>query len=273
MGQHSLACTDSSIPDADAPADGAGSYERPAYFEIANLEILRIVERLPRNLRVLDVGCGSGVHGAELKRKYQHSVTGVDLSKASIEKARARIDVACVSDVEQPWAYPFAASTKFDVIVFSDILEHLYDPAQVLRAHLALLKPGGCVVISIPNVAIWNVRLELLFGRFRYQQTGTLDRTHIRFFDRRSYRELISGVGLHVERFRVTPGLLRPFVPLIKRFYGRNSQGSQDANSSCIMDSKAYRLYCQFAYPAERLLCSIWPGLCSFQFVSLCRRN
>lgn len=269
---HSLGYTDSSIPHADAPAgDIASSQERPPYFEIANLEILRIVDQLPTQLRVLDVGCGSGVHGAELQRRYQHSITGVDISKASIEKARSRIDAAYVADVKQPCAYPFTTSPKFDLIIFSDILEHLYDPAQVLRAHLSLLKPEGHVVISIPNVAIWNVRLELLFGRFRYQATGTLDRTHIRFFDRRSYRELISGVGLHAERTRITPGLLRPFVPVIKRLYGRSSHASEHANSPCIMDSKPYRLYCQFVYPAERLLCSTWPALCCFQFVSLCR--
>ena len=166
---------------------------RPAYFEIANLEIPRILDGLPRGLRVLDVGCGSGVHGAELRRILGHSVTGVDLSAESVAKARTRLAAAYVGDVTRPDAYAFAAG--FDVLLFSDILEHLYDPVAVLREHLKLLKPGGHVVISLPNIAIWNVRLELLCGRFRYQDTGTLDRTHIRFFDRRAFSTFLKAAA------------------------------------------------------------------------------
>jgi len=157
--------------------------QRP-YFEIANLEIPAILQGLPQGLDVLDVGCGSGVHGAELKRIHQHSVTGVDLSEESIRKASSRLAAAHVADITRPQDYPFAAGAGFDVILFSDILEHIYDPVEVLSSHLKLLKPGGHVLISLPNIAIWNVRLELLFGRFRYQDTGTLDRTHIAFSTR-----------------------------------------------------------------------------------------
>ena len=240
---------------------------RPLYFEISNLELPVILDGLPRELRVLDVGCGSGVHGADLHRLLGHRVTGVDLSEESIAKARSRLVAAHVADVTKPEEYPFAAD--FDVLVFSDILEHLYDPVAVLRDHLKLLKPGGYAVISLPNVAIWNVRLELLFGRFRYQDTGTLDRTHIRFFNQRSFLELLGACGLKVERRRITPGLLRPFVPWIKRIYG--SQNS--ANSASIMDSGPYRLYCQVCYPVERALCWLRPNLLAFQFVALCRKK
>jgi len=96
------------------------------------------------------------------------------------------------------------------------------------------------VLISLPNVAIWNVRLELLFGRFRYQDTGTLDRTHIRFFTRRSFRELLASCGLEVARSRITPGILRPFVPLIKLLFSRFTAPTPEANSSSIMDSRPY---------------------------------
>jgi len=244
--------------------------QRP-YFEIANLEIPVILEALPKGLDVLDVGCGSGVHGAELKRIHEHRVTGVDISEESIRKASSRLAAAHVADITRPEDYPFASGPGFDVILFSDILEHIYDPAAVLRSHLKLLKPGGQVVVSLPNVAIWNVRLELLFGRFRYQDTGTLDRTHIRFFNRRSFRELLASCGLDVERTRITPGILRPFVPLIKRVYGRCSAPGPQANSSSIMESRPYQLYCSLFYPLERLFCQLFPGLLAFQFVALCR--
>ena len=244
--------------------------QRP-YFEIANIEIPAILEDLPQGLDVLDVGCGSGVHGAELKRIHQHRVTGVDLSEESIRKASSRLAAALVADITRPQDYPFASGPGFDIILFSDILEHIYDPVAVLSSHLKLLKPGGYVLISLPNVAIWNVRLELLFGRFRYQDTGTLDRTHIRFFNQRSFRELLANCGLKVERSRITPGILRPFVPLIKRVYGSSSGPGPRANSSSIMDSRPYQLYCRRFYPLERLVCQLRPNLLAFQFVALCR--
>jgi 2-polyprenyl-3-methyl-5-hydroxy-6-metoxy-1,4-benzoquinol methylase len=164
-------------PVASVPVDGAeksaAPEEKRPYFEIANLELPVILDGLPRGLRVLDVGCGSGVHGAELKRILGHRVTGVDISDESIQKAQTRIEAAYVADVTKPDAYPFERG--FDVIVFSDILEHLYDPLGVLSEHVKLLNPGGRILVSLPNIAIWNVRFALLFGRFRYQETGTLD--------------------------------------------------------------------------------------------------
>ena len=239
------------------------------YFEIANPEIPNILDGLPRGLSVLDVGCGSGVHGAELKRIHGHRVFGVDLSEQSIEKAKSRLEDAWVADVTRPERYPFYGRRFFDVIVFSDILEHLYDPADVLERHIRLLAPGGRILISLPNVAIWNVRLELLVGRFEYQDTGTLDRTHIRFFTRRTFRRFLDEAGLQVRRCRISPGILRPFVPLIKKVYGKTGASDGQADSSSIMDSGPYRFYLKWFYPIERALCSLWPGLLAFQFVIL----
>ena len=244
--------------------------DRP-YFEIANLEIPRILDALPQGLRTLDVGCGSGVHGAELKRIHGHSVVGVDLSAQSIEKARARLDGAYVGDVTKPEDYPFARKERFDLILFSDILEHLMDPAGVLAGHLFLLKPGGHVIVSLPNIAIWNVRLGLLIGNFRYHETGTLDKTHLRFFTWKTTREMLEGAGLTLKKRRTTPGLLRPFVPVVKRLYSNAGAVRIETDSSSIMDSAAYRFYCRFFYPLESVLCRLWPGLLAFQYVSLCQ--
>jgi|SRR5579884_152974 len=245
-------------------------YARP-YFEIANPEIPRIIEHLPKSLSVLDVGCGSGVHGAELKRIHNHCVTGVDLSAVSIAKAATRIDHAYVADVTRPREYPFAERDRFDLLVFSDILEHLPNPTEVLAGHLFLLKPGGRVIVSLPNVAIWNVRLGLLLGRFDYSETGTMDRTHLRFFTWRSTRAMFESAGLNVERRRITPGIARPFVPLVKKIYSRSGAAGAEPDSSSIMDSRPYKTYTKFAYPLESLVCRCWPGFFAFQYVSLCK--
>jgi SAM-dependent methyltransferase len=174
-----------------------------------------------------------------------------------------------VADVTRPELYPFSGIRKFDVIVFSDILEHLYDPASVLTRHYRLLAPGGRVLISLPNIAIWNVRLSLFAGRFEYQETGTLDRTHIRFFTRRTFREFTRAAGLHVSKRRITPGVLRPFVPFIKKVYSRTGLADGRADSSSIMESGPYQFYLKWFYPIERAICGLWPGLLAFQFVVL----
>ena len=132
-----------------------------------------------------------------------------------------RLSEAYVADVTKPELYPFPSSRRFDLILLSDILEHLYDPEEVLRRHLSWVAPGGCVLISVPNIAIWNMRLALLVGRFEYQDTGTLDRTHIRYFTTQLFHAVRPKAGLEIRRSRITPGILRPFVPWIKKIYER----------------------------------------------------
>lgn len=216
-------------------------------FEIANPELLRLLKDLPRELNVLDVACGSGVHGAELKRLYGHRVAGVDLSAASIEKAKTNLAEAHVADITRPERYPKFARPKFDIIVFSDILEHVANPMDVLHRHLPLLAPGGHLLISLPNIAIWNVRLAMLFGRFHC--------THMRFFTRSSARQFFADAGLAVRGSCNTPGILWPFV------------------SSSSMDSAPDRFYMRWLYPVELALSRLWPGMFAFQFVTLVQPN
>jgi SAM-dependent methyltransferase len=240
------------------------------YFEVANPELPRLLKGLPRGLDVLDVACGSGVHGAELKRLYDHRVVGVDLSAASVEKARTRLAEAYVADITHPELYPKFSRSKFDIIVLSDILEHVMDPLDVVARHLPFLAPGGYLLISLPNVAIWNVRFELLLGRFEYQDTGTLDRTHMRFFTRRSVRRFFAEAGLDVRGSRITPGITRPFVPLIKHVYAHRTPNTKaSGDSSSIMESAPYRFYMRWLYPIEHAICRLWPGMFAFQLVTL----
>ena len=231
---------------------GTEAGSRP-YFEIVNPELVNILRSFPRGLKVLDVGCGSGLHGDVLKQELGHIVTGVDNSAVSIEKAKTRLAWAFVGDVTKSGEYNLATKNeKFDIILFSDILEHLYDPKQVLMDHIKLLKPGGHVLASIPNIAIWQSRLTILLGRFTYHDTGTFDRTHIRFFTKRTIWELLTGVGLEPIRSRISPGISRPMVPLVKKLYAKAGAIDQQPDSPSIMNSKPYRQYMRWMYPAER---------------------
>jgi len=93
----------------------------------------------------------------------------------------------------------------------------------------------------------------------------------MRFFTGRSFRRFLAEAGLEVRGSRVTPGIARPFVPLIKRVYGQGSETLRQSDSSSIMDSASYRSYMRWLYPLERAICGVWPGLLAFQFVVLAR--
>jgi SAM-dependent methyltransferase len=92
----------------------------------------------------------------------------------------------------------------FDSVLLMDVLEHLPDPAPVLAEARRLLRPGGRLFVSVPNVANLTVRLALLFGRFEYGDRGIMDRTHLRFFTRKSALRMLRNAGFEVVRHEMT---------------------------------------------------------------------
>ncbi len=148
----------------------------------------------PSARRVLDVGCGTGAFGAELKRRGAE-VVGITYSEAEADLARPGLDRVMVADLN---AFDFAGLGPFDCAVCSHVLEHLYDPAAVLGRVARTLGGGGRVVVALPNVLNWRQRLQFLRGRFRYTEGGPMDSTHFRFFDRRSAIALVEDAGLRV---------------------------------------------------------------------------
>jgi 2-polyprenyl-3-methyl-5-hydroxy-6-metoxy-1,4-benzoquinol methylase len=107
-------------------------------------------------------------------------------------------------------------------VVFADVLEHLPDPVRVLRNVHSLLNPGARVVISVPNVAHLSVRAQLFFGRFQYSTRGILDRTHLRFFTRRTALELLTESGFTIQHTTASAVPLELVWPALTRsIFGR----------------------------------------------------
>ncbi|MEA2338505.1 MAG: hypothetical protein QOE82_2512 [Thermoanaerobaculia bacterium] len=235
------------------------------YFEDVNWGLLRLWGGR-RDLDVLDVGCGFATTSQHIEKSGNH-VTGIESSEEAVAVARTRVSEVIHADLQN---HPLAGR-KFDVIIFADVLEHLPWPIGVLRSYLDLLKEGGSVIVSLPNVGLWSVRLNLLLGRFRYEETGVLDRTHLRFFTRRTAREMIESTGLEVVRRTYNPGLVRPFVPLAKKLLGGSSADSH--NPSSLLESRPYKLYLKTIYPIERIVASCWPGALAFQMIFEARRK
>ena len=89
---------------------------------------------------------------------------------------------------------------KYDLIILGDILEHLKRPDLFLAGVNDHLAPGGMVIVSVPNIANYSIRLHLLLGEFRYTETGIMDRTHLRFFTWQSFFDLITQSGFAIEK-------------------------------------------------------------------------
>jgi len=162
-----------------------------------------LISFMKKNKKLLDVGCGTGTITSTLIDALSLDVVGVEPHPERAEQARTEGLNVITGVYDQIFAQ---RNEKFDYILFADVLEHLVDPAEMLREVKNSLAPDGRVLASIPNVAHWSVRAQLLFGNFNYKPTGIMDATHLRWFTRRSVRRLFEAAGYEVEDIRGAAG-------------------------------------------------------------------
>ncbi|MEK7347463.1 MAG: class I SAM-dependent methyltransferase [Candidatus Eisenbacteria bacterium] len=146
--------------------------------------------------QILDVGCSTGLMAGRLTERG-NSVVGIEMDPDRARLAERFCRRVINADVSSGNVFE-QLGEAFDVIIFGDVLEHLLNPEDVLRRCKVCLKPGGFVIASIPNIANYRVRIGLLMGRFRYEDEGLLDRTHVRFFTQATALEMVSAAGFRV---------------------------------------------------------------------------
>jgi methionine biosynthesis protein MetW len=159
---------------------------------------------IPRGARVLDVGCGVGDFSAQVRDGLGATVMGIEPDAVRAAESRRRgltVSEQVLGD------QPEGALGQFDAVLYMDVLEHLSDPGAELRAACEVLAPGGAVIASIPNVAHWSVRVDLLRGHFDYARYGIMDATHLRWFTARTVRTLFESAGLRVVEHRYSAGI------------------------------------------------------------------
>jgi SAM-dependent methyltransferase len=145
--------------------------------------------------RVLDLGCGSG-RLAQQARELGHRVVGVD--RTEIDGVRDRMNLFVRADLDAGIPQEARVAAGYDVVVAADVLQHLVHPERLLREIRGVLRPGGQVLVCVPNAVHWYARLRFASGRFDYDRRGLLDIDHLRFFTRRSLRRLIERTGYDV---------------------------------------------------------------------------
>jgi SAM-dependent methyltransferase len=166
---------------------------------------------------ILDIGCAKG-ELRDLITSNSVRYLGVEPFLADFQFALDKGLHVVNSTVED---FVAEINEKFDYIVLADVLEHLQDPTSILRYCHELLKPNGKVLISVPNVAHFSTRLTLLFGIWNYTDRGILDRTHLRFFTKKSFNQEINKCDFRYVKFMSTPIPLEVLFPNLNKHFFR----------------------------------------------------
>ena len=156
---------------------------------------------------ILEFGPASGYFTRYLRDHRQATVDIIEIDEDCAKRAAEFARHCFVGDLEKnDWRAAFEGRT-YDYILFADVLEHLRDPLSVLRASSFLLKTGGQIIISVPNIGHWQILASLINNDFSYNSVGIMDRTHLRFFTESTLRQLI--LDAEMQPVRIEPVLFR----------------------------------------------------------------
>lgn len=183
---------------------GWGMNQTPVH-EQHNHDLLKLIP--PSVCKLIEIGCSSGALAREIKQNNPGcNCIGIDIDPEYAKLAGRYCDHAFAEDIEQVGDDFFSGNSDRDCWVFGDSLEHLRDPWQLLSKIRKVIPAHGCVVACIPNAQHWSVLARLSIGAFRYENSGLLDRTHLRWFTRQTIVELF-----HASGFEIMEGVPRIF--------------------------------------------------------------
>ena len=147
--------------------------------------------------KILDCGCGEGHFGNEAKNRFNAEVWGLEMDVTSAETAKGHLHTVIQGDLATTISE--VPATYFDCITFNDVLEHLVNPYEILTTIKGNLSPKGVVVCSIPNARYWRVFKKYVFGKdWKYEDNGVMDRTHLRFFTKKSMINMFEDLNYEV---------------------------------------------------------------------------
>lgn len=165
------------------------------YYNSKRFEMLDFVIGNPK--RILEVGCGEGVFSEMLKKKFSAEVWGIELDQKVALTAKNRLDKILCGNAE--FLFKDLPHNYFDCIFFNDVLEHLIDPYSVLLKSKSILSRNGVVICSIPNVRYFDNLVKLMIKKqWKYEDEGTLDKTHYRFFTKNSILDMFDELDYEI---------------------------------------------------------------------------
>jgi len=174
---------------------------------------LRYDSLVPMKTRsVLDVGCGRGGNAAWLwERGIQ--VDAVSWNPEELKAAKQFCRNVMQRDLNH--GLPDIQAEIYDGVICSHILEHIAYPDQLLKDLKRALVPGGFLLVVIPNLLFWSDRIKLVLGHWNYEESGTFDYTHVRWYTVNSMYRLLSAYGFVADRFIAEGWIPLPGLRLI----------------------------------------------------------
>jgi SAM-dependent methyltransferase len=197
-------------------------------FSSHSLIIEEILNLAPANQNILDLGCFGGelLNRVKLTQNVSNNYFGADLENY-LNKDFNFIKFYTLDFNESNLSNTFE-NQKFDVIILGDVLEHLVNPWNSLRNVAQITQTSSKILISIPNSGHWYFRLKVLLGKIEYMDNGLFDKTHLRFFTKKSSQELINSARFNVVTLKYSSipwenifefGLVTRILSFFERFF------------------------------------------------------
>jgi len=165
----------------------------------AALDFIQSNSKARGDIKILDVGCGEGILGEQVKRLNKKiKIYGVDISQIALENAKKYYDDVYQIDVDDEPILHLLKDQKFDYVVSLEVMEHIIYPERLLEEIYILLKNDGKLITSIPNFAFFKNRITVLRGNFPYEQHIFHSAEHIHYFTFYSFKKLLNEKGFNI---------------------------------------------------------------------------
>ena len=159
------------------------------------------IDWIDRNDRILDIGCGDGYFGELLVKEKGVVYQGIDIAETAVQKARHRgLDVRTMDIEKDLHTIP---DKHYDIVVISEVIEHVVHAEDILKELKRIAKKG--VIVSIPNIAYWKFRLQLLTGSFP-KQWAVAPQEHLRYWSVSDFIHTVEQIGFMVDRVQASNG-------------------------------------------------------------------
>jgi 2-polyprenyl-3-methyl-5-hydroxy-6-metoxy-1,4-benzoquinol methylase len=206
------------------------------YINKGNQGLLQLIPSGSRT--VLDVGCGAG-DNAQILQGLGCEVDGITVSSEEAKIARNFCRDLLIHDLEK--GLPLLRR-EYDIVICSHVLEHICSPSRLLRDIRSVLRPGGYLLVALPNMLFYKNRIDLLFGNIKYAETGLMDATHYRWYTFCSAQELLKSYGYTIDRAKGDGSVP---IPLRSALPGCITRALDEAGTRLVPGLFAYQmLFC-----------------------------
>lgn len=213
--------------------DATYTAKSEAYFEGSRGEMTPFIP--DTCVRMLEIGCGNAAFAKHLKSQRDIHVTAIESHPAAAVVAKQRVDRLLQHTLDE--GLTLLAGEEFDCIVMNDVIEHLVDPWKALERLHQHLSSHGRLVASIPNVRYAPVLKEYLQeAQWRYRSDGVMDRTHLRFFTKRSMKDLFESTGYRTETIIGINGMNLPWkLNLLNKLTNNSLDDARFRQFACVV--------------------------------------